>query len=114
MVVGSSPTGPIITQQPLIHPCKSGAPCHICKDAASRPPRSSTRPSGRSGSWEGFVVENRLSAAPERTEARFYRTSAGAEVDLVLDLPAGKHWAIEIKRSQPRADTRQGLPPCAR
>ncbi|HLI14283.1 MAG TPA: ATP-binding protein [Alphaproteobacteria bacterium] len=50
------------------------------------------------GSWEGFVVENLLSAAPERTGASFYRTSAGAEVDLLLEMPGGKRWAVEIKR----------------
>jgi uncharacterized protein len=50
------------------------------------------------GSWEGFVVENLLSAAPERTDACFYRTSAGAEIDLVLELPGRKPWAVEIKR----------------
>ncbi|MBU2605191.1 MAG: ATP-binding protein [Alphaproteobacteria bacterium] len=49
-------------------------------------------------SWEGFVIENLLAAAPERTQASFYRTSAGAEIDLVLDLPQGQRWAIEIKR----------------
>lgn len=49
-------------------------------------------------SWEGFVIENLLAAAPERTMATFYRTSAGAEIDLVLDLPKGERWAIEIKR----------------
>ena len=50
-------------------------------------------------SWEGFVIENILDAAPPRTSAGFYRTSAGAEIDLVLELP-GKHgrWAVEIKR----------------
>lgn len=50
-------------------------------------------------SWEGFVIENLLAAAPPRTMASFYRTAAGAEIDLVLELP-GKHglWAIEIKR----------------
>ncbi len=50
-------------------------------------------------SWEGFVIENILAVAPERTMASFYRTSAGAEIDLVLELP-GEHglWAIEIKR----------------
>lgn len=49
--------------------------------------------------WEGFVIENLLAAAPPRTMASFYRTAAGAEIDLVLELP-GKHglWAIEIKR----------------
>ncbi|MDN5836758.1 MAG: ATP-binding protein [Nitrosospira sp.] len=48
-------------------------------------------------SWEGFVIENLLSAAPMRTRARFYRTSGGAEVDLVLELPGDELWAIEIK-----------------
>jgi len=50
-------------------------------------------------SWEGFVIENLLSAAPDRTHASFYRTTVGAEIDLVLDLPDGERWAIEIKRS---------------
>ncbi|MHB1587894.1 MAG: ATP-binding protein [Acidiferrobacteraceae bacterium] len=50
------------------------------------------------GSWEGFVVENLLSAAPERVNASFYRTAAGAEIDLVLEMPGGERWAIEIKR----------------
>jgi predicted AAA+ superfamily ATPase len=49
-------------------------------------------------SWEGFVIENLLAVAPERTLASFYRTSAGAEIDLVLDLPNGQRWAIEVKR----------------
>jgi uncharacterized protein len=48
-------------------------------------------------SWEGFVIENLLAAAPGRTHASFYRTSAGAEIDLLLELPGGKRWAIEIK-----------------
>jgi len=50
-------------------------------------------------SWEGFVVEQVLAAAPEGTVGHFYRTSAGAEVDLLLHLPDGELWAIEIKRS---------------
>ena len=49
-------------------------------------------------SWEGFVIENILRAAPERTEASFYGTATKVEVDLVLDLPGGERWAIEIKR----------------
>ncbi len=49
-------------------------------------------------SWEGFVIENLLAVAPERTLASFYRTAAGAEVDLVLDLPGRGRWAIEVKR----------------
>ena len=49
--------------------------------------------------WESLVVETLIAAAPEGTEASFYRTAAGAEIDLVLSLPAGRLWAIEIKRS---------------
>ena len=49
-------------------------------------------------SWEGFVIENLLAAVPPGTAASFYRTQAGAEVDLVLELPGGRRpWAIEIK-----------------
>lgn len=50
------------------------------------------------GSWEGFVIENLLSVAPERTQAYFYRTAAGAEIDLLLEFPGGRRWAVEIKR----------------
>ncbi len=49
-------------------------------------------------SWEGYVIETLLMAAPLRTRASFYRTAAGAEIDLLLELPGGKVWAIEIKR----------------
>ena len=49
-------------------------------------------------SWEGFVVETLLRAAPERTQASFYRTASGVEIDLVLELPGARVWAIEIKR----------------
>lgn len=51
------------------------------------------------GSWEGFCIEALLAAAPAGTEPFFYRTSAGAELDLVLRLPGGEIWAIEIKRT---------------
>jgi len=50
-------------------------------------------------SWESFVVESLLVAAPRGAEAHYYRTSAGAEIDLVLTLPGGAIWAVEIKRS---------------
>ena len=50
-------------------------------------------------SWEGFVIENLLSVVSFRTLPSFYRTSAGAEVDLVLEFPGlTEKWAIEIKR----------------
>ena len=50
-------------------------------------------------SWEGFVVETLINCAPAWTAAYFYRTSAGAEIDLLLELPGDRLWAIEIKRS---------------
>ena len=49
-------------------------------------------------SWEGFVVEQLINAAPT-AQASFYRTSNGAEVDLVLEFRGGQTWVIEIKRS---------------
>jgi predicted AAA+ superfamily ATPase len=52
------------------------------------------------GSWEGLTVESLLACAPSGTEASFYRTAVGAEIDLVLQLPGqSRPWAIEIKRS---------------
>jgi len=57
-------------------------------------------------SWEGFIIENLLSVVPPRTQASFYRTAAGAEIDLVLDF-GGQNgvWAFEIKRSlQPKPE----------
>ena len=49
-------------------------------------------------SWEGFAIETLLRAAPERTRASFYRTATGVEIDLVLELPGNRVWAVEIKR----------------
>ena len=51
------------------------------------------------GSWEGFVIENLLGVAPPGSDACFYRASGGAELDLVLTLPDGPVWAIEVKRT---------------
>jgi hypothetical protein len=50
-------------------------------------------------SWEGFVVEQLLAVAPEGVQGHFYRTSGGAEVDLLLSFPDGRLWAVEVKRS---------------
>jgi len=50
-------------------------------------------------SWEGMLIENILSTVPNTTRAWFYRTSVGAEIDLVLETAPNKRWAIEIKRS---------------
>jgi predicted AAA+ superfamily ATPase len=48
-------------------------------------------------SWEGFAIENMIAAAPIGTKPYFYRTAAGAEIDLIIRLPNNEIWAIEIK-----------------
>ena len=51
------------------------------------------------GSWEGLAIESLIGAAPNGTEPFFFRTAAGAEIDLLLKLPGQRQpWAIEIKR----------------
>ena len=49
-------------------------------------------------SFESFVIEQVLSTIPSDTAASFYRTAAGAEIDLVLEFGI-EVWAIEIKHS---------------
>ena len=51
-------------------------------------------------SWEGFVIETIINALPSSAHAFFYRTSAGAEIDLVIEFGLDEHWAIEIKASR--------------
>ena len=51
------------------------------------------------GSWEGFVIENIMSVVQGRALPYYYRTSAGAEIDLILEFSGQEKWAIEIKRS---------------
>ena len=50
-------------------------------------------------SWESYVIESLLSALPMDKQAFFYRTQAGAEIDLVIEHDCRTVWAIEIKRS---------------
>lgn len=50
-------------------------------------------------SWEGMAIESLITAAGRRAQAGYYRTSNGAEVDLILDWPDGSSWAVEVKRS---------------
>jgi len=51
------------------------------------------------GSWEGFVIENIMGIVPSRVQSFYYGSPGGAEIDLLLEFPDGKKWAIEIKRS---------------
>lgn len=48
-------------------------------------------------SWEGFVIENIHSVLPSRADTYFYRTAAGAEIDLVITMPSSETWTVEIK-----------------
>lgn len=50
-------------------------------------------------SWEGYCIEQILQTLPKGTTASHYRTHAGAEVDLVLEMPDGETIAVEIKRT---------------
>jgi uncharacterized protein len=50
-------------------------------------------------SWEGFVVEALIAAAPQGTRFYHYRTQAGAEADLVLEFSPDRRWVVEIKKS---------------
>lgn len=56
-------------------------------------------------SWEGFVIENIVSSLPS-WKAGFYRTSSGAEVDLVLE-KGQKRVAVECKASASPSVTRK-------
>jgi predicted AAA+ superfamily ATPase len=50
-------------------------------------------------SWEGMLIENILGALPASARPTFYRSAAGAEIDLVIEFGSKERWAIEIKRS---------------
>lgn len=50
-------------------------------------------------SWEGMAIENLAAVVDGTAEIGFYRTSGGAEVDLVLSWPDGCEWTVEVKRS---------------
>ena len=56
-------------------------------------------------SWEGFVIENIHSVLPRRAETYFYRTTAGAEIDLLIKMSSSEVWAVEIKHgTAPKLD----------
>lgn len=50
-------------------------------------------------SFEGLAVESLVASLPEGIQTAFYRTQAGAEIDLVVQLGPGRLAAIEIKHS---------------
>jgi predicted AAA+ superfamily ATPase len=50
-------------------------------------------------SWEGFVIDNLITAAGDRRTPYFYRTEDGSEVDLLFERGGRVEMIIEIKRS---------------
>jgi uncharacterized protein len=50
-------------------------------------------------SWEGFVVEQFAGIVSEKSEIFFYRTSAGAEIDLLFLDSTNRPVAVEVKYS---------------
>jgi predicted AAA+ superfamily ATPase len=56
-------------------------------------------------SWEGFAIEQIISLIPADYQTYFYRTSAGAEIDLLIFASSKEPIAIEIKySSSPRVE----------
>ena len=64
-------------------------------------------------SWENLVIETLISVAPPGTEWHYYRTATGNEIDLVLQLPPYRLWAIEIKLSSVPKLAKGFHPACA-
>lgn len=56
-------------------------------------------------SWEGFVIEQIAGHAPTAAELGYFRTAAGAEIDLVLTL-GSRRFGFEIKYSATPKPTR--------
>ncbi len=50
-------------------------------------------------SWEGFIIEQIIGSLPADWETYFYRTSAGAEIDLLIINDRSERIAVEVKFS---------------
>ena len=57
-------------------------------------------------SWEGWVIETLISVLPWGASNFYYRSRAGAEIDLVIEFSDRTKWAIEIKRSMSKRVSR--------
>jgi uncharacterized protein len=89
-------TGKRLTKAPKVYVRDSGI-IHALLQIADEESLLSHPVLGKS--WECFVIENILNIAPNCVQGYFYRSSGGAEIDLILVWPNGDLWAIEIKRS---------------
>ena len=50
-------------------------------------------------SWEAFVIAQVAGAAKPDVHPWYFRTAAGAEIDLLLEMAPDRLWAIEIKHN---------------
>lgn len=50
-------------------------------------------------SWEGFVLQQISAINSNNVSVWFYRTSGGAEIDILLQFNNGDLWALEVKKS---------------
>jgi len=89
-------TGKRLTKAPKVYVRDSGI-IHALLQIADEESLLSHPVLGKS--WECFVIENILNIAPNNVQGYFYRSSGGAEIDLILLWPNQDLWAIEIKRS---------------
>ncbi len=90
--------GKRLTKSPKVYWRDTGL-LHALLNVASRDALLTHPAAG--ASWEGFVIEQIISAAALRGrpfEPTFFRTSDGLELDLVLDY-GRERWAIEVKLS---------------
>ena len=88
--------GKRLTKAPKVYLRDTGLLHHLLNISSSE--ELANHPS-RGASWEGFVIEDVLRRerfAHPSTQAWFWRTAAGAEIDLLLDRGASRV-AIEIK-----------------
>ena len=85
-----------VAKSPKYYICDSG----IFHRLVNRDPAGLHGPEGdriRGGSWEGFVVQNLIAAAPKFWRPAHFRSKSGKEIDLILQKPGGAIWAIEIR-----------------
>jgi len=87
--------GKRLVKSPKIYVRDSGI-LHALLNIASTDDLSGHPVAGQS--WEGFVIEQIIGAAPPQAEFSFYRTAAGAEMDLVVTV-GGRSVGYEIKLS---------------
>jgi uncharacterized protein len=92
----SQNTGKRITKSPKTYVADSGV-LHALLNISNMDVLQSHPVVG--ASWEGFVIENVLGVLPDGSNCFYYRTSGGAEIDLIIQHTDGRLIAVEIKKN---------------